>query len=302
MSGLSPTVFALGRRKWVRRGLCAALLLTVLLMLGAGCADGVFYHPDRMDYASLSRLGVKCEDVTFASGDGARLHGWFLPAEGLAHGTVIHFHGNAQNISSHVEFVAWLPKAGFNVFTFDYRGYGLSEGKVSRRGTVEDGIAAIAYVQTRKDVDPKRLLVLGQSLGGAVAVATLGRQRFEGVRAAAIDSAFSSYRGAARDVVARVPVLGWLRHPIVFVLVSGGYNPEDVVAKIAPTPLLFVHGTADRVVASYHSERLFRRAGEPKRLVLIDGADHTEAFAQPGPLRKALVEFYLRALGEPAGP
>jgi len=291
------------RKRRRRRALAALLALPALLLayLLSGCANGAFYYPDRVDYGSPARFGLKYEEVTFASGDGTKLHGWFLPAQGPARGTVIHFHGNAQNLSSHLAFVEWLPAQGFNVFAFDYRGYGRSEGKPGRRGTIEDGAAAIAYVQSRRDVDPKRLLVLGQSLGGAVAIATLGGHRYEGVRAVAIDSAFSSYRGAARDVVARVPVLGWLRWPIVFMAISGGYDPEDVVAKIAPAPLLLIHGTADRVVDSRHSERLYERAAAPKDLILLDGAGHTQAFASPGPMRKTLVEFYLQALGGATG-
>jgi fermentation-respiration switch protein FrsA (DUF1100 family) len=277
-------------------GALALIMVILLLLLPSGCANGMFYYPDRVDYGSPAQYGRKYENVTFTSGDGTKLHGWFLPAEGAARGTVIHFHGNAQNISSHVAFVEWLPAEGFNVFTFDYRGYGASEGKPKRRGTIEDGVAAIEYVKGRPDVNPQRLLVLGQSLGGAVAISTLGSHKFEGVRAVAIDSAFSSYRGAARDALSHAPIIGWFRWPIVFVAISGGYDPEDVVAKISPTPLLLVHGTADRVVASRHSERLFECAGVPKNLILLDGAQHTQAFTNPSQMRETLVEFYLKAM------
>jgi fermentation-respiration switch protein FrsA (DUF1100 family) len=83
-------------------------------------------------------------------------------------------------------------------------------------------------------------------------------------------------------------------------LISGGYDPEDVVEKIAPVPLLFVHGTADQVVSHENSEILYERAGQPKQLILIEGAPHTAAFARTGPMRARLVEFYRKALDTPS--
>ncbi|HUN82536.1 MAG TPA: alpha/beta hydrolase, partial [Phycisphaerae bacterium] len=107
------------------RLLCLCFLVTML-----GC-DRVFYYPDRRVHGDPAEHGLKYEDVYFAAPDGVRLHGWFFPATKPATGTVLHIHGNAANVSAHYEFIRWLPAAGYNVLTFDYRGYGQSGGHVT---------------------------------------------------------------------------------------------------------------------------------------------------------------------------
>jgi len=112
---------------------------------------------------------------------------------------VIHFHGNAQNMSAHFGFVSWLPAQGFNLFVFDYRGYGTSAGKADREGVFEDSLAALDYIAARPGVDRNRFAGAGQSLGGANAIAVVGSRPHSGIRAVVIESAFSSYREIVRD-------------------------------------------------------------------------------------------------------
>jgi cephalosporin-C deacetylase-like acetyl esterase len=78
----------------------------------------LFYYPDSRVYSTPAGAGLPYQDVWFTSRDGTKLHGWFIPAasQGPALGTVVHFHGNAQNMTAHVSFVSWLPAEGFNVF------------------------------------------------------------------------------------------------------------------------------------------------------------------------------------------
>src|ERR1051325_851564 len=237
-----------------------------------GCVQGAFYHPDRGLYDTRARLGLKYEQVTFASQDGTRLVGWFIPARGYADpkrakGTVVHFHGNAQNLSAHWQFVDWLPQRGFNLFVFDYRGYGASQGSPEPKGVFEDSLAALDYVRARPDVDPERLLALGQSLGGTNAIAAVGSGNRAGVRAIAIESTFFSYSAIASDKLVGAGSL-----------VDDTYSADRFVGALAPMPLLLLHGTADAVIPYSHSERLYAKAGEPKRLVRIEGGAHAEAF------------------------
>ena len=139
------------------------MILGLCLFL-TGCAGRMFYYPNSRVYHQPEEAQLTHEEVLFEAADGVHLHGWFLPAVGEAKGTVIHFHGNAQNITAHFAFAFWLPREGFNLFVFDYRGYGKSEGSPTRRGLQQDGAAAIRYVATRKDVDPERLLILGATM------------------------------------------------------------------------------------------------------------------------------------------
>ncbi len=276
---------------WFRKvALCALPLLSLLL---GGCVQSMFYYPDSVRYETPDSLGVRYESVQFTSADGTRLSGWFLPAENRgnpkeAKGTVVHFHGNAQNMSTHWRFVAWLPKQDYNVLVFDYRGYGQSEGKPEPKGVFEDANAALNYVRTRADVDPQRLFLFGQSLGGTNAIAVVGAGNRAGVKAAAIESTFYSYSSIAND-----------KFKGAGLFVSDTYAAANYVAAVSPIPLLFIHGTADQVIPLAHSRRLLADAGEPKRLIEVPGAGHLEPMTAPryGPAyRKALTAFFESAL------
>lgn len=273
------------------------LILFSLALLCQGCVGKMFYYPDRVTYETPARFGLKYEEVAFRSKDGTKLNGWFVSAVGAPRGTVIHFHGNAQNMSAHFSFVSWLPAAGFNLFVFDYRGYGRSEGKPDRRGLYEDSIAAITCVQTRSDLDQNRLLIFGQSLGGANAIAAVGGNSFSGIRAVAIESAFSSYRGIVRDKLGQMPLISLLKWPLSYLLIGNSYSPDEVVGRIAPVPLLLIYGTADPVVPYRHGRELYDRARQPKELWTIEQGGHTGAFAKESSgYRQMLVNFFAMAL------
>ena len=274
------------------RAVARTVALACLPLFLTGCLQSQFYQPDRVLYDTPARAGLKFEEVLFRSRDGTRLVGWFIPAAGYANprnarGTVVHFHGNAQNLSAHWQFVEWLPRRGFNLFVFDYRGYGASEGSPEPKGVFEDSASALAYVRARADVDPQKLLVLGQSLGGANAIAVVGSGERAGVRAIAIEATFYSYSSIASDKVSGAGAF-----------MDDTYSPERFIAALAPTPFLLIHGTADPVIPYDHSRRLFAKAGEPKRLLTIEGGAHCVAFSPENRSQYAdtLVEFFDAAL------
>jgi fermentation-respiration switch protein FrsA (DUF1100 family) len=203
-----------------------------------------------------------------------------LPARSGAKGTVLHLHGNAANISNHLPLVAWLPPEGFNVLMIDYAGFGRSEGKPSLDGLVEDALAALRYLRTRPDADAQKLIVIGQSIGGATALRLLAVDR-TGVRLAVIDSAFASYRGIARDAALQSVVLAPFLPLALPLLPPAERDPITALSRI-DLPLLFVHGTGDGVIPFKHSEQLFAAAREPKRFIRVEGAQHMEAMMRGG--------------------
>lgn len=275
------------------------LLLLILLCAGAlsGCANGLFYYPSHRLIDDPALAGLKVDDVYFKSADGTLLHGEFLHAGGVARATIVHFHGNAENLSTHVRYVDWLPAEGYNVLEFDYRGYGLSAGSPSREGVYQDSLAAVRYAESRPDVDRQRLLLLGQSLGAAQAIAVAGSGQFPELRGVIAESGFSSYTRIAREKVLNIPLLGYLIWPFTPLLVSDGHAPEDVVGHIAPIPLLLIHGRLDPIVPYSHAERLYAAAGSPKLLWTIDNGGHTEAFGRFRPVAgPRLLKFLAYAL------
>lgn len=250
-----------------------------------------FYFPDRIKYDSPERAGLAFEPVLFNSADGTLLSGWFLPATGIASplqakGTVLHMHGNAQNMTAQWQYVQWVPARGYNVFVFDYRGYGQSHGKPEPKGVFEDAIAALDYLRARADIDTNKLFVFGQSLGGMIAIASVGASP-AGVRAVLAEAPFHSYTQLADD---RMPGEG----PIV----DETWSATSHVAKLAPIPLLLIHGTHDGVVPYGHSEMLLAEAREPKRLVTVEGGDHLDIMTDRYGTRyqDMMMDFFEQAL------
>ena len=281
-------------------GLAAALAAAAAL---AGCTSA-FFQPSRRLYGRPEAYGLSYEAVTFPSGDGTSLTGLFLKASSApALGTVIHFHGNGENMTSHFGYSGWLTKLGYNVFIFDYRGYGASGGRPSMKGAVEDGRAALRYVRSRKDVDQKRLAVWGQSLGGALALDALALDGGSGVRALVLESAFDSMRGIAQDVLSR----GWLTWPFQWpfsrLFVSDRWAPRRFASGLPNIPKLVIHGDVDDIIPLKLGERLYARLPEPKEFWKVAGGDHCEAFTRFGGIyRPRLAEFLGRALAPAAAP
>ena len=278
----------------MRSALAWGLILLLIFCGGSymvGC-NRLFYYPTSREYRAPSDLDIPVEEVRFRSEDGTELHGWLLkPGEDRAAvGTVVHFHGNARNLTAHVGLVDRLAGRGFNVFLFDYRGYGKSGGRPKRSGVIADSRAALAYIRGREDIDGDRLLVLGQSLGGACALAALGEGSTEGVRAVAIDSSFLSYRNVANSVLGGT----FLTKPLVWLTVSSDHDPEDSIAELEGVPLLFIHGDADGVVRISNGRELFEAAPEPKRFLQVPGARHLHAIE--GETKEQLVKFFAEAL------
>lgn len=263
-----------------------------LLLFTGGCANGVFYQPSRRMAPAPDSRGLRYEAVDFQAADGTRLTGWWLPAKGEAKGTVVHFHGNAQNMSTHVQYADWLPEAGYHLLVFDYRGYGRSEGRPSRRGLVMDGVAALAAADARPESQDLPMLIWGQSLGGTVALQTLLHTDVP-VNGALIDSTFYSHSKIAAEKIRQLP---WFLQPLRLLrplFVTGGYDAKTAVKKLENIPLFFIHGEEDRVVPASHSRKLHERAPEGNYLWIIPHAGHCDAVIRfPDPVRSKILQFF----------
>lgn len=282
------------------RGLRIRLIVYSVLglivgVVGYGQGNRLFYWPNTLTYCDPATQYARVEDIWFAASDGTRLHGVFIPAVGPARGTVLYYHGNAQNLTAHYWFVRWLPAAGYNLFLFDYRGFGRSDGQPSRDGLALDSIAALKYIQTRPDVDKKSLVVFAQSLGGACALAALGETDPRQVRAIAVDSTFLSYRGVAQDILKKNWFTRLLSWPLATWGLTDDHSPSRTLARLAPTPLLVMHGDADQIVPFVQGQRLFDQAGQPKTFILVPGGRHCEAIDSQR-YRQILLDFFAQAI------
>ena len=259
------------RMKMVRHSILLVLLLAV-----TGCS-GLFFYPSREMQESPALKLFPHRDIEFLASDGVALHGWYFPVEN-ARGSILVLHGNAQNLSTHVNSVLWLVREGYNIFIIDYRGYGRSDGKPDLVGAHRDAAAALETLFLLPGVDPGRVAVLGQSLGGSIAVYTVAHSRHrEQIRALVIDSAFSSYRRIAREKLASF----WLTWPFQYPLswtVTDSFSAERCIAKVAPVPLLILHGLDDPVVPTRHGRMLYEEAQQPKQLWLTALPGHVQSF------------------------
>jgi uncharacterized protein len=262
-------------------------LLSVLAALAAlwglaGC-EGMVFHPDRKVYATPADFNVSYRAVTFDSRDGTRLSGWWMEPDGTPEGTVLVAHGNAENISSHFAGFGWLVRAGYEVFIFDYRGYGKSEGEPGLEGAVQDTQAALEYVLQRRRGE---IIAVGQSLGGALLINALSRRGSARVRLAVFDSAFASLPEAGEDVLAR-SALTWPFQWGAALALTDRYDPIGLVPKL-DVPKLYIAGSRDAIVSPNHSWQLFDASKRPRAFWLIEGAGHISAFEHPDVRRRFL--------------
>ena len=253
--------------KWFRAILTAVVVSlvfwTVILMIFE--EQFIFFpavYPDGIYEAEQRALHP--EDHWFKTEDNVQLHGWFLRSPDTL-GTIILFHGNAGNLSHRGEILRRLRASGFDVFIFDYRGYGRSEGSPTEAGVYTDGHAAVRYVRSLSHVDSRRLFFFGSSLGGAVAIHVAADQPPIGL---ILESTFSSARDVAASAYPFLPVQFFLR------------TRFDAELKIRSLhiPLLFFHGTDDSIIPYRLGRKLFDAANPPKQFVDVPGAGHNDVF------------------------
>lgn len=260
-------------------------LLATLALLPLSACSGLLYHPTRALHYDPAGFQLSPEEVHFASADGTKLFAWRFRAAGKTppkgpKGVFVLYHGNGENLSSHYVTMLWALKKGFDLFTFDYRGYGRSQGEPSPEGTVRDGEAALRWVQREYPATP--MIIVGQSLGGAIALRNAIDLKAEiPFKAVVIEGSFPSYRRVGAEVMSRA----WLTWPfqwLAHLVLSDRYAPDGEIGRIAPVPLLVLHAEDDRTVPYMFGEEIFWQAGEPRELWKVPGRGHTDAFIRRG--------------------
>lgn len=212
--------------------------------------------------------GLKGEDCFFTTSDAVQLHGWFFRVES-AKATLFWCHGNAGNITHRLDNIRHLLPLGINVFIFDYRGYGKSEGEPSEEGVYRDAFAAYDFLTKTKGIRPGSLIIFGRSLGAIVAVELASQRPCRGL---ILESSFTS----AKDMVKHMfPIL-----PLYF-FIRSKFDAESKISQIH-VPILFTHGTDDRTIPITLGRKLFQAANDPKSFYEIRGADHNDTYIVGG--------------------
>lgn len=198
-------------------------------------------------------LDYTIESVIFKSSSGNNLNGWLLKPKNINPTiTLLHFHGNAGFLLSQYQATTPLLKYGFQVFVFDYSGFGFSEGKATRDNVLLDGNSALTYIKTREDVKNTKLVIYGQSLGGNLS-AVVAQQRETEIDGLVIEGAFSSHK----DIAAKTA--GFLGR----MLVSEKYSALKSIRTLQK-PVLVIHSTEDEIIPFEMGQKIFNNANEPK--------------------------------------
>ena len=271
-----------------------ALLLTVTLALAVttGCSS-IFFFPQKGHLQTPDQLGLEYEDIFFTSADDLDIHGWWLHAKAAVRGTVYFLHGNAENISTHIHNVAWLPAYGYQVFLIDYRGFGLSQGKPNLPGALEDIRHGLQFILAQDATREKPVYLLGQSLGASMAIyiAATDTRAKQHLSAVISDAAFARYSEMARHVTGQSWITWPLQYPVSWSMIRG-YDAVDYVADISPLPLLLIHSEDDRIVPYANNGKLLQAALPPKTFHKTSGP-HTATFNN-AENRNYLLDFMAR--------
>jgi uncharacterized protein len=196
--------------------------------------------------------------------DPKSLYGWWIPAAAQSKGVVLYFHGAGHNLNSYKGDLKALHRMGFSVFAIDYRGYGLSQGSFPSEAQIyEDARSAWSYLTQKRQIPPQQIYIFGVSLGGAVAIELASQQPT--AAALIVVSSFTSMRD-------QVSSLGFGMFPLDLLLTQRFESLQKL--RSVRVPVLLAHGSADRYVPTWMSQKLYDAASQPKRLLLFPGIDH----------------------------
>jgi fermentation-respiration switch protein FrsA (DUF1100 family) len=228
---------------------------------------GIVFFPDPHLVGTPQDVGLEYEDVWFEAPDGIQLHGWWVPKAEAP--VLVWFHGNAGNISHRLENIQLLHDlVGVQVFIFDYREYGRSQGRISREGTFADAAAAYRFVAETRKVPAGDIIFFGRSLGTALATDLAVKHPCRGL---ILESAFTNSSDMAKMLA---PFLFDWRPRV----------PYDNLGKIAKVkaPVLIIHGEDDEIIPVEMGRRVFAAANPPKDLYIIPGAHHNDTYVVGG--------------------
>jgi fermentation-respiration switch protein FrsA (DUF1100 family) len=255
-------VVGLARQAW-RLGRAALIVYLLIVLAAMFLENSLIFIPRRYPDGEWHPAGLAFEDAWFQAADGTRLHGWYVPCAN-AHSAVLFCHGNAGNVTHRASILEMLHRrVGVSVLVFDYRGYGRSEGKPNEAGILADARAARAWLAAREEIAESDVVLMGESIGGAVAVDLAAR---DGARALVLESTFNCLPDVAAYHFPWLPVRWAMRTRLDSAGKIGGYHG----------PLLQSHGDADTIIPLRLGRLLFDAANQPKQFLLLPGHDHND--------------------------
>ena len=255
-------------------------------------ADAIVFHPVRGQARTPAAVGLDYEEVWLVAADGIRTQAWWMPSKRGANDglgvTLLSFHRNAGTMALRLEFYRQLHDLGVSVFAVEYRGYGDSEGDPGEVGFAQDARAALADARVRAAARGEIVVVHGRSLGGAVAARLASEADVDGLL---LEASFTSLA----DMADRTGI-PFARH-----LVRHEFEVVEQIQAVE-SPVMIVHGQADRVVPHSMGEQLrdaARRRGLPVTWLSVPGGGHLDTRALAGRDFWSGLEAWLGGLPRP---
>jgi alpha-beta hydrolase superfamily lysophospholipase len=252
----------------------ATPLLLLPLLLLSFCTAVVFQPSKEFYFSPQQTVGMTPDEYQMNVEENVSLHVWRFKSKQQRKGVVIQFHGNAENMTSHYISAAWLLNYGYDLVTFDYRGYGKSGGVPSFPTVVNDSIKVLEFVDKLYENEKPQIIVYGQSLGSIIAANTVRYTKTK-VDQVMFEGAIYSLNQVSADVLSR-HWLTWLFQPMGHVLVSGKYNFKKIAKDFPKIPVLLLHSKADPIIPYRQSERIYKAlTTTDKCLKLVEEPEHT---------------------------
>ncbi|PIU50748.1 hypothetical protein COS91_08090 [Candidatus Desantisbacteria bacterium CG07_land_8_20_14_0_80_39_15] len=257
-------------------------------------------HPPRDPmFENPSNLGMSYQKIFLETPDRVILSGWFIPKPG-SNATVIFCHGYGTNKADCLPFVPFLHSAGYNLFLFDFRAHGESGGECCSLGGQErqDLFTAIRWVQSRKGLNPNCIGVLGISMGAATAIMVAAETT--ALKVVIADSSFSKLSDILgyqlRDYYLPSFPFAWVSS--TWMGIKSGFNPfkyspENSISRIAPRPVLLIHGRDDDQIPARHSLILYKKSRGHCELWVVSDAVHLGSFfCQPQKYQEKILKLF----------
>jgi len=247
------------------------------------------FFPTREVIYTPEMVGIDYEAVNFGTDGGQQLSGWFVPGTGSTEVTWLWFHGNGGNIGHRVEEIAQIhQRLGVNLFIFDYRGYGKSEGRASEQSTYHDARAALQYLRRRSEVDPEKVVYFGRSLGAAISVELAVEHPPMGM---ILVAPFASLGDMAKIAYPQIPFAYWLA--------GNRYNSLARINRVT-VPSIIIHGERDEIVPISQGHKLYQAANQPKQFLGLPAAGHNDTNIAGGGIYWDTLTEFLRTISQPS--
>lgn len=259
-----------------------AIMLGFILIL-AGCSSMFIYYPEKKIMRTPADMDLAYESVYIKTVDKIRLSGWWLPVTD-ARGVVLFLYGNGGNISYYLDILSVFGKLSLNTLMIDYRGYGMSEGHPNEEGTYNDAQAAWDFLIREKNIPPDKIIVIGRSLGGAIAGWLASHNT---PKLLILESSFLSFAKVAKDLYPWAPTT---------MLFGNIYNTAAHLEKTR-CPVLVIHSPDDEITPFEHGLKLFEIAREPKEFLKISGSHNSGFYQSLEIYKEGLNDFITRYLG-----